>query len=728
MSDHSTFPDLYCLENLSAQRIHPGRPWRPDPERIQAVPVGIDKPGYQIWCANAATHSCFFSGYEGANAALRVSEQNPAMFMYGLVADYDAPLAPCDVDGFLARGAPDYPPNLVSTTFSGNARAVWLFGDRLPVFDRKTQKAFLKKARKELKLGRLLPGLDEGALDQPAQYYHCGEGWRRIHTALLSTDLLQTWMIEASAAGDWTSFGETIPLDRVAEEVERRFPGRWPGRFVEGARGPRFWDACADNPTTAVVRSSGMQCFTGPRPFVTWSEILGRGFCDEFRAATIGAAINGVWFDGRDYWLKRDAVWQLWRKADLLLHVRVARSVSDKRRSDGSPSQLDVALEQIHQTKRVDGAAPFVLRQDDIVHFGGKTYLNTARPRIVVPVAEPVGWGCGFPWLADFLDDLFEPGENPDHPCGQLEFFLSWLAYAYQNGHAGTPRNGQAIFIAGDPDQGKTLLSSLVIGGLFGGVTDASDYLLGESKFNKELFEVAVWSVDDTVPSSDPRKKQLYSAMLKKIPANYAFLYQAKFCDQIMLPWAGRVVVTCNADPESIRILPDIEMSMLDKISLFRIRSALRDFTDAAARISEELPSFARWLLDYQIPEHCRGGTRFGVRSYHDPSLLETARQSGQTASFIELLERFFSSRPANAPDWTGSATDLLADMVSTEATWHIAAKYTADKIGHRLGQLQREGYQISYARERSASRSRRWSIPRSALLNPPAEPAANPG
>ena len=195
-----------------------------------------------------------------------------------------------------------------------------------------------------------------------------------------------------------------------------------------------------------------------------------------------------------------------------------------------------------------------------------------------------------------------------------------------------------------------------------------------------------------------------------------------------MLPWAGRVVVTCNADPESIRILPDIEISMLDKISLFRIRSALHDFTDAPERISEELPSFARWLLDYRIPEHCRGGARFGVRSYHDPSLLETARQSGQTAGFIELLERFFSSRPATAPDWTGSATDLLAEMVSTEATWHIAAKYTADKIGHRLGQLQREGYQISYAREQSASRSRRWSIPRSVLLNPPAEPAANPG
>jgi hypothetical protein len=242
---------------------------------------------------------------------------------------------------------------------------------------------------------------------------------------------------------------------------------------------------------------------------------------------------------------------------------------------------------------------------------------------------------------------------------------------------------------------------------------DASDYLLGESRFNKELFEVGVWSVDDTVPSSDPKKQQLYSAMLKKIPANYAFQYHPKFRDQIMLPWAGRVVITCNADPESIRILPDVEMSILDKICLFRIRTAERNFTDAADHIRAELPAFARWLRDYDPPFHCQGDVRFGVRCYHHAALIETARQSGNTAGFIELLERFLRSWFSNPglSEWTGTATDLLAEMMADESTKHVAAKYTPDQIGRRLGQLKGQGYPINYGRDTARQRTRSWTI-----------------
>jgi hypothetical protein len=36
----------------------------------------------------------------------------------------------------------------------------------------------------------------------------------------------------------------------------------------------------------AIVRPSGMQCFTGPKPFVTWTEIVGKKITDAFRAST----------------------------------------------------------------------------------------------------------------------------------------------------------------------------------------------------------------------------------------------------------------------------------------------------------------------------------------------------------------------------------------------------------------------------------------------------------
>ena len=298
-----------------------------------------------------------------------------------------------------------------------------------------------------------------------------------------------------------------------------------------------------------------------------------------------------------------------------------------------------------------------------------------------------------------------------------MPFFLSWLAYGYQQAANGEPRNGQAVFLAGDVNQGKTLVSNVLVGDLFGGHMDASDYLLGESKFNKELFDVGLWTVDDTVPSSDPRRQQLYSAMLKKIPANYSFQYHPKFRDQMMLPWAGRVLITCNADPESIRILPDTEMSLLDKVMLFKIATSERDFANAATRIRSELPFFARFLRDYQIPDHCVGDARFGVKCYHHEELIEEARQSSRTAGFAELLEIFRLSFFSNASDdeWEGNATELKQAMLSDDAIRPLVDPYSVDAIGRLLGKLASQKYPGLFRPPRRGY-SRLWRIARVAV------------
>jgi hypothetical protein len=180
------------------------------------------------------------------------------------------------------------------------------------------------------------------------------------------------------------------------------------------------------------------------------------------------------------------------------------------------------------------------------------------------------------------------------------------------------------------------------------------------------------------------------------------------------------VIVTCNADPESIRILPDVEMSLLDKVMLFKIKTAARDFTNAADRIRAELPYFAGYMRDFEIPEHCQGEPRFGVNCYHHPELIETARQSGKTAAFSELLEMFKESIFANVncQEWVGSATQLLSEMMADENTKHVAAKYTPDQIGRRLGQLKAQGYPIKYDRSSDLSRTRLWSIARKGGIN----------
>jgi len=705
---------LFCLPNLSSSSVFEARPWE---YSNGSTPHGVDKDEFRRWSSLPSTESLFFSGFEGTNAVLRVGEANPAVFLHAIVADYDCQVTGSEREAFMRRGAPDYPPNYIGTTFSGNLRLLWLLGARMPVFGSKLTEAFLRKVARELALKKIFPALDETAFYSVSQYYHCGVSWDPVHPTPLPAHLLHSWLLAVSKKADWSGYGDKIPIPRVAEELESRFPGKWSGPFEEGARGVRFWDDTADNPTAAIVRSTGMQCFTGPKPFVSWGEIFGRKFVEAYRADTVGAAIEGVWFDGRDYWRKVEGVWRLFKRQDIALHFRVAHGICDERARGTTASQMDEVLNQIQQAKSLDGAAPFIYRRDAVIPFSGKRYLNIARSRLLAPAEGPQSWGERFAYIAGLLDGYFDPPE-------QLPFFLSWLAHGYRHALAGRPRNGQATFIAGDVNQGKTLLSNVLVGDLLGGHMDASDYLLGESRFNKELFEVGLWTVDDTVPSSDPRKQQLYSAMLKKIPANYSFQYHPKFRDQLMLPWAGRVIVTCNADPESIRILPDVEMSLLDKVMLFKVATAERDFRDAAERIRGELPFFAGFLRDYEIPEHCQGDARFGVKCYHHAELIETAQQSSKTAGFVELLEMFkgsiFSGGDRDA--WTGSATQLLSEMMADEITKHVAAKYTPDQIGRRLGQLKAQGYPISYERSRDITRTRRWTITRN-TRNPDNDP-----
>ena len=120
-------------------------------------------------------------------------------------------------------------------------------------------------------------------------------------------------------------------------------------------------------------------------------------------------------------------------------------------------------------------------------------------------------WGEGFPWIAAFLERFF----GDEHM--QLPYFLSWLARAYQGALRRKPTRGQAIYIAGGAGSGKSFLSSRIIAPLFGGRSEATDYLTGQSRFNKDLFGSGIWYVDDATPLMDSRTHERYSAMIKKM-------------------------------------------------------------------------------------------------------------------------------------------------------------------------------------------------------------------
>ena len=739
---------LLAIPNLASSRTKECTPWNTTtmaPPRIR-------------WNHPEIEH-VFYSGFEGLASSIRVdSKNNPAVMLHWIVADYDGKIDQHMRDSILSRCA-DFKPQYICRTSSGGARLLWKLEEPFPLHRNDLTKKLMRQIKKKLKLSKLLVGLDTDAFEDPCKYYEAGTAWESLSCDEISAAFMMQWAVESTHNYAWQKLGPVIPMDVVTEEVERQYPGRWQGDFYIGARGIRFWDTDSDNPTAAVIRESGMQCFTGGTAFVPWSVILGRQFVNQFEADRIGGSVVDVYFDGRDYWTQLPSgQWQSYGKADIALHLKVERGLRGQPARGENFSQVDQAIHRIQKQQYIACAAPLVHRPQGIVLIDGNRVLNTSIVTVLQPASEEAYYqavqiaeviaptdsnlpsslspsappkpnppsessvpsvvntpsaqppnaqylepsACPYPWIRDYFTGYFDPDE-------QLDYFYAWLKRWYESALEGRMQPGQASFFAGVPNTGKTLLSNVILSRIFGGHIDASSFLSGEDNFNSHLFNSAVWAVDDVVPLTDNKSHLKFSALIKKMAANRTFSVREKYRVDKLVEWNGRVVVTCNTDPESIRILPDVDLSNRDKINLFRV--AERDtFTfprDVADIIASELPLFLRWLLDWQPPVHVLGDTRYGVKTYCEHSLFEAARHSSSAYSFLEVLLKFFEGQVEDT--WEGSATDLLTAMLSdTDGLAVIASKYTTRQVGRELSKLASQNYPITQHRYKNR---RDWLI-----------------
>jgi len=134
--------------------------------------------------------------------------------------------------------------------------------------------------------------------------------------------------------------------------------------------------------------------------------------------------------------------------------------------------------------------------------------------------------------------------------------------------------------------------------------------------------------------------------------------------------------------------------------------------------LTEELPYFARWLLNWEMPAHCVGDSRFGVEAKHEKSMFQTAIHSGSSAAFLELLKMFLENyelgldkdASGTTEVWVGTTTKLISDMLADESIRPMVQKYSPTGVSTILGQLKARGYPFNRVRDKK--RNRAWEIP----------------
>jgi hypothetical protein len=716
---------MFFLRNLSSIDVAPGKPWEFTAiDRVPPNALGKDgKKARTEWATNPKTDFHCYSMFEGVNPNLRIrapgkdknEEGNPARGQRGLPVDYDFPLTEPEIAAGIERMPPDLRPSWRETTLSGHCRLVWLFAFPINHPSHEFAIQFLKSLDKILPF-RNLAGIDEAALIAPEKYYTNGCRWERINPHPVPHALLMGHFIDVSNKFDWKGDkdGTLIPLDIVAEQLKAKFPrfADWPGDFVEGAQGPSFWIDGSESPKSAIVRLTGIQSLAAHRskPFYYWSDLIGAEFCNRYKIEQIGKSSEGIFYDEKQYFSKNtEGVWCADPKENIIGLLKTERGLSDTKRKGENTSEVERALVHIQRRNRVRVAAPFAFYPSGRIHVLGEPVLNT-HTRITMQPAERPG---EFPFLDKFIRTLWDPAE-------QYEYFMSWLSYFYKSCQSRTPRSGHALYVAGGPSVGKTFLNRAVIGGLVGGFAEAQQYLLGEDNFNGELFDYALWCVDDGSVSSSYAAHKKMSEMVKRIVANPSIRRRDLYTKGATVSCHARQVFTLNLDAESIRLLPDFDLSLRGKVSVLRTHAfpqvEFLPSDEMSALLARELPYLARFLMDWEIPPQCKAtDPRFGVANYLEKSLVDTANQNSVSGAFSEILDEwqalYFTQYEPTADKWEGTSLQLYKSIMQDHTLVEAMRPFNLQSIGRMLVSLaNKHVFDISLSGE---TERRIFTIPR---------------
>lgn len=674
---------LFAIPNTSSNVVT--RHEVEEPPEINMPDFGGKKELYRKWCGNPRTEHAFISVVEGLLQGSRVCATNPPRRLHGLIFEYDAPIP---AEGPDLSECP-HPPAYWIRTFSGRMRLLWAFEEPIPYDDPDLQKNFQRVAQSALKANRLGAGFEAGESSRPEQYFEVGQ-WAPYGEAPIPTSAVLGWVAEASKKVKWSVKGVQLPIDDVRAECERRWPNAWPGGweyFELGARGVRFWDPSADA-LAVVVAETGCVCFTGDTSFMSWSDILGASWVREAKGGAIGEAIEGLWWhpDSNTYFRKKpnEEIEPVKTLHDLNLHLTV-KGLSDEKEKGEILTEIQTAIHTVQMYRAVDAVTPWIYLPRGVVTHNGRRHLNNSRVVPIAPDPEPHKWGEGFPFIANYYLEAF--GHE------QTRYLCAWLAHIYSAAIAGRQVQSLALIVAGPQDSGKTANINAIVGPLLGGHRDASSYLRGKDQFNSTLLDCPIWTVHDGADGGTLRDRGEYSQILKRTVANREVHARAMHREGVDIRWGGAVVITVNDDPQSLRMVPILEIGIVDK--LLGLICGKTRFNKSDEEIAKELPHFGAFLRDSGVPTDI-AHHRFGLKPYVHPHLLEATRAESETVADEDVIDawrdQYFKENPTT-PEWVGTPTKLLIAMdVSSVADIARRQFRSPTAMGMALARLRSRG------------------------------------
>jgi hypothetical protein len=343
--------------------------------------------------------------------------------------------------------------------------------------------------------------------------------------------------------------------------------------------------------------------------------------------------------------------------------------------------------------------------------------LVTEGPNIVV------GAKGDWSFLREYLEDLL--GDDD-----QLDAALCWLRQARKNLIAGKRRPLPAAVLVGPRNCGKSLFIEVARQALGGRAAPAFAALSGASAFNADIIGAELLTIDDEIASKDHRARTALGQGLKKHLFAGSVRAEAKGRDAVPLRPVQAVVIAVNDEPEHLQVLPTLDDSVADKISLFACNRARLNGLDDRDRIGqlirEEMPAFVYYLDNSEHPENLRDN-RTGCAAWQHREVVLALQGISPEERMRELMLQCDPIMDAITEEghWRGTAAELERLLVDGEVTAHAARSLfrNTSTCGTYLGRLMADNRAV--IQRSTVNGIARWTI---RSLQPPAEGHEGPG
>jgi hypothetical protein len=352
------------------------------------------------------------------------------------------------------------------------------------------------------------------------------------------------------------------------------------------------------------------------------------------------------------------------------------------------PSQkIEAFLEDIMEHHHVDYVGRIAGFQPGFHQFNGRSLLVNQGYELIKPAPS------GDP---EIIVKIIEGVLGIE----QAQVFYCWLKLAYEALARAVLRLGQVVVFAGPRNCGKSCIQNFIITPVLGGRSEKAFLAMsGKTPFNDNLFVAEHLFIEDDSSSGDIRTRRAFGVEMKKIAANESNECHPKGRPMISLPGLRRLSISVNEEPENLALLPPMDDSLGDKVILFKAReyqmpmpTETDEQKDAFRRmISQQLPSFVKFLLEWKIPKHLREERRYGVATYQNPELLRALGLLAPETQLLNIIDEVFWKTEVTRSGRSNELESSLRQEASSEALGRINRLLShANSFGTYLGRLSK--------------------------------------